>query len=272
MTNSLQTVKYTGEAVEGLEDQPVEALAEAKLASDVDEDFISSDPSDSESEDGKVDSGLNSQGQAKKGTARSRKTPKKQTPKKQSNKNTPQPSPSKRSTPRKPQTPQSTVTPRKTQTSRSTKTQSQRGGRAAGLGSTSTAKSGIAKQAATTSNKTKGEGEGKDPQSEEDSQEEDVEERSQDQPQPADKASSSLQPRKSPQATADQGLNTQMPGQDEVNPSSNRNSPDPTVMPRDNTSRHSSLTPLSRTPSPITVLPSASPGTTGNTAAPPMEQ
>ncbi|KAL2289745.1 hypothetical protein FJTKL_01072 [Diaporthe vaccinii] len=61
-----QTVKYAGEAVDGLEDQPVGAIAETKLTSEVDEDFISSDPSDSDSEDGNVDSGMNSQGQAKK--------------------------------------------------------------------------------------------------------------------------------------------------------------------------------------------------------------
>lgn len=270
MTNYLQTVKYTGEAVDGLEDQPVGNIAEMKQPSDVDEDFISSDSSDSDSEDGIVDSGMNSQGQAKKGTARSRKTPKKQTPKKQSNKNTPQPSPTKRSTLRKPQTPQNTVTPRKGQTPRSTKTQSQsqRKGRAAGLGNKSTANPGTAKEAATTPTKIKGKGEDKAPQPEEDHQGEDVgEEGIQDQPQPADTETTSSQPRPSLQASADQVLNTQMLGQDEGKLSSNRNSPDPTVTPRDNTSRHSSLTPLSRTPSPVMELFPASTNTTGSTAS-----
>lgn len=270
MTNSPQVVKYTGEAVEGLEDQPVGSITEAKLPSDVDEDFISSDSSDSDSEDGKVDSGMNSQGQAKKGTARSRKTPKKQTPKKQSNKNTPQPSPSKRSSPRKPQTPQNTAKPRKPQTPRSTKaqSQSQRSGRAAGLGNKSTAKPGTAKEAATTPTKIKGKCEDKAPQAEEDRQGEDVEEEgSQDQPQPADTEISSLQPRPSPQASADQDLSTQMLGRDEGRLSSNRNSPDPMVTARDHTPRHSSLTPLSRTPSPIMELFPASTGTTGSTAS-----
>lgn len=274
MTNSLQVVKYTGEAVEGLEDQPVESITEAKLPSDVDEDFISSDSSDSDSEDGKVDSGMNSQGQAKKGTARSRKTPTKQTPRKQSNKNTPQPSPSKRSSPRKPQTPQNTAKARKPQTPRSTKSQSQsqRSGRVAGLGNKSTAKPGTAKEAATTPTKIKGKGEDKAPQAEEDRQGEDrqgedVEEGSQDQPQPADTEIPSLQPRPSPQASADQDLSTQMLGRDEGRLSSNHNSPDPMVTARDHTPRHSSLTPLSRTPSPIMELFPASTGATGSTAS-----
>lgn len=164
------------------------------------------------------------------------------------------------------------MTPRKPQTPRSTKTQPQRGGRAAAPGSTSTAKSENAKGAATTPTKSKGEGEGKAPQPEEDSQEEEVveDEGSQDQPKEADTESSSSQPSRSPQATADQDPNTQMPGQDqgEVKLSSNRSSPDPTVTPLDNTSKHSSLTTLSRTPSPITDPTSASKATTGNTASP----
>lgn len=272
MTNPLQTVKYAGEAIEGLEDQPVEGIAETQLPTEVDGDFISSESSDSDSEDGNVDSGLNSQGQAKKGTARSRKTPKKQTPKKQSNKNTPQPSPSKRSTPRKPQTPQKAVTPRKPRTPRSTKTptqvqsQSQRRGRAAGPGNRSTAKSAGAKEPTTTPTKIKGQGEAKSSQPEEGNQGEDVEEGSQDEPQAADTETSSLQPLPSPQASTDQDLSTQMLGQDEGNLSSNRNSPDPTVTLHDNSSKHSSLTPLSRTPSPVMEVSSTNTGTSGNTA------
>lgn len=212
---------------------------------------------------------MNSQGQAKKGTARSRKTPKKQTPKKQSNKNTPQPSPSKRSTPRKPQTPQNTVTSRKGQTPRSTKTQSQRRGRAGVLGNTSTGKSGSAKEAAATPTKTKGKGQGQGQgqgqgmvtQPEEHSQGEDVEEASQGESQQADTETLSSPLHPSPQPSADQNLNTQMLGQDEAKRSSNRNSPDPMLTSRDNTSRHSSLTSLSRTPSPISEPPSASTGT-----------
>ncbi|POS74597.1 hypothetical protein DHEL01_v207004 [Diaporthe helianthi] len=238
-----QAVKYTGEAVDGLE--PVEGGAEAKLPSDIDEDFISSDPSDSDSEDGNVESGMNSPGQAKKGTPRSRKTPKKQTPKKQqSNKNTPQPTPSKRSSPRKPQTPQKTATPRKRPTAQRKTPQSQPRGRAAVPGKTSTAKTAGAKAAPTTPTKTKpkpkGKGKGKAPQRQEDSSGEEEGEDKQDQlqeegtlqqadTQQGDTDSPPLESRQSPPAPGDH--TTPFHGKEEVKVSSNRNSPKPTLRP-----------------------------------------
>ncbi|ROV98553.1 hypothetical protein VSDG_04285 [Cytospora chrysosperma] len=160
-----QAVKYNAQGNYGLEDQPA-ADVETRLDSDIDEDFVSNEDSESDnSQDGNVgsDASLHGQGKTKKGTARSRKTPQK---KQASNKNTPQPTPSKQPTNRKPRTPRKPATPRKEPTPRtratprSTRNKSQGNGPAAAQEKTLTGE-GSSAQPVTPQTPTKGKSKGK---------------------------------------------------------------------------------------------------------------
>lgn len=243
--NTMQVVKYTAQGNYGLEDQPA-ADGDTKLDSDIDEDFIRSEDSESDnSQDGNVgsDASLHGQGKAKKGTARSRKTPQK---KQSSNKNTPQPTPSKRATPRKARTPRKPVTPRKKPTPptratpRSTKNRSQRKGPAAAQEDTIEKQSSEMEPATPqtpTKDRSKGKGKGK-------AQAADSNQSSKPNLLKAhnDQLSSSQSP-PSPEEPEAQVSSTQLPGE-EIQMSNNRSNPGHTDNLPNSTSG------LSRTPSP----------------------
>lgn len=247
--DTTQAVKYTGQGNYGLEDQPA-ADADTRLDSEIDEDFISSEDSDSDnSRDGNVgsDANLHGQGKAKKGTARSRKTPQK----KQSSNNTPQPTPSKRATPRKPATPRREPAPRTRATPRSTKSRSQRGG--PGVVQEKMTKHSSEKKPATPRTPTKGKSKGKDKAQAA---------KSSPLKGPSDQTSQSQSP-SLPQAPEAQIPSTELPGEG-VKVSNNRSTPVLTGKP-------------SRPPCTPSPLPEATLDNTGNTTttpqlAPPTEQ